>query len=166
MDQWTRQLMSRYKALRSKEDIHRHYESRKKGGRGIASNGNCVDVSILEVGNFIKKNKERVITTARNSTDNIRRNKTTITRKQKWEYQLYWYFKRQAGWITIEKTWPWQTKGILRRETKSLLIAAQNNTIRTNYINAKSIMCNRIASEDSVVTETKRLIKWWAFGAN
>ena len=31
----------------------------------------------------------------------------------------------------------WLRKGNLKRETESLLIAAQNNTIRTNHIKAR-----------------------------
>ena len=36
-----------------------------------------------------------------------------------------------------EKTWTWLRKGNFKRETESLLIAAQNNAIRTNHIKAK-----------------------------
>ena len=39
--------------------------------------------------------------------------------------------------ITNMKTWTWLRRGNLKRETKSLLIAAQNNAIRTNYIKTK-----------------------------
>ena len=39
--------------------------------------------------------------------------------------------------ISHEKTWTWRRKGNLNRETESLLIAAQNNAIRTNYIKAR-----------------------------
>ena len=35
------------------------------------------------------------------------------------------------------KTWTWLRKGNLKRETESLLIAAQNNAIRTNNIKAR-----------------------------
>ena len=35
-------------------------------------------------------------------------------------------------------TWIWVRRGKLQRETKSLLITAQNYSIRTNYIKAKS----------------------------
>ena len=42
------------------------------------------------------------------------------------EKQLYGYFKRQ----TSEKTWIWLRKGNLKRETESLLIAAQNNALK------------------------------------
>ena len=39
--------------------------------------------------------------------------------------------------ISHEKTWTWLRKGNPKRETESLLIAAQNNSIRTNYFKAK-----------------------------
>ena len=35
------------------------------------------------------------------------------------------------------KTWSWLTRGNLKRETESLITAAQDNAIRTNYIKAK-----------------------------
>ena len=51
--------------------------------------------------------------------------------------QLYGYFNRQTGEISRKKTWTWLRKGNLKRETKSLLIAAKNNAIRTNYVKAQ-----------------------------
>ena len=45
---------------------------------------------------------------------------------------MYGYFKRQTE-IALEKT----CKGKIKRENDSLLMAAQNNAIRTNYIKAK-----------------------------
>ena len=63
---------------------------------------------------------------------------TTNTRNQKWEEkQLYGHFKRQIEEVAHEKTWTWLRKGNLIRETESLINAAQNNAIRTNYIKAK-----------------------------
>ena len=61
----------------------------------------------------------------------------TTTRKQKWEgKQLYGRFKRLIN-ISHQKTWTWPRKGNLKRETESLLIAAQDNAIRTNHIKAR-----------------------------
>ena len=60
--------------------------------------------------------------------------RTTITRKQKWEEkQLYGYFKRQIGEISHEKIWTRLRKGNLKRET--LLIVAQNNANNNNNNN-------------------------------
>ena len=62
----------------------------------------------------------------------------TITRKQKWEEkQLYGRFKRLINNISHEKTWMLLRKGNFKRETKSLLIAAHNNAIRTNQIKGR-----------------------------
>ena len=60
------------------------------------------------------------------------------TRKQKWEgKQLYDRFKRLINNILHQKTWTWLRKGNLKRETESLLIAAQDNAIRTNHIKVR-----------------------------
>ena len=62
----------------------------------------------------------------------------TRTRKQKWEEkQLYGRFKLLINNISLDKTWTWLRKGNLKRETGSLLMAAQNNAIRTNHIKAR-----------------------------
>ena len=45
------------------------------------------------------------------------------------------HFKRLINNISHE-TWTWLRKGNFKRETESLLIAAQNNAIRTNQIKA------------------------------
>ena len=59
------------------------------------------------------------------------------TKKQKWEgKQLYGRFKRLIN-ISHQKSWTWLRKGYLKRETESLLIAAQDITIRTNHIKAR-----------------------------
>ena len=51
--------------------------------------------------------------------------------------QLYGCLKRQISNISHEKTWMWVRKGNLKRETESLLIAAQNNTTGTDHIKAR-----------------------------
>ena len=62
----------------------------------------------------------------------------TTTRKQKWEEkQLYGRFKRLINNISHQKNWAWLRKGNLKRETESLLIAAQDSAIRTNHIKAR-----------------------------
>ena len=62
----------------------------------------------------------------------------TITRKQKWEgKQLYERLKRLINNISHVKTWTWLRKGNFKRETESLIIATQNNDVRTNHIKAR-----------------------------
>ena len=65
-------------------------------------------------------------------------NRMTTTRKQKWEgKQLYGRFKRLINNISHQKTWTWLRKGNLKRKTESLLIAAQDNAIRTNHVKVR-----------------------------
>ena len=75
--------------------------------------------------------------------------------------------------ISHQKTGTWLRKGILKRETESLLIAAQNNAVRTNHIiawidktqqNSKCRLCgdrdetiNLIISECSKLAHKARL---------
>ena len=60
------------------------------------------------------------------------------TKKQKWEgKQLHARFKRLINNISHDKTWTWLSKGNFKRETESLLMAAQNSAIRTNHIKAR-----------------------------
>ena len=62
-----------------------------------------IDASIWQLEDYIKKYKERLIKVASNNSDNIRANRTTITRIQKWEEKpLYGCFKWQTGEISWE----------------------------------------------------------------
>ena len=68
------------------------------------------------------------------------------------EKQLYGHFKRQAK--SHYKTWTWLRKRNLKKETESVLIAAQNNAIRT-ISEQKMTKHYKRADIAYVVTETK-----------
>ena len=53
-----------------------------------------------------------------------------------------------------------------KRETESLLGAAQNNNVRTNHIKARIDKTQKIASVGSVVIETKQSITYLESAAN
>ena len=67
--------------------------------------------------------------------------------------KLNGYFKRQTSRISCEKTWTWLRKRNLEKETESLLIAAQNNAIRIDYVKAR-IRRNKIVNVSYVVIMT------------
>ena len=138
MNQRTRKLMTMHKALHPRDDVDRLYVFRKEGGRGLASIEDSIDTSIHRLENYIQKHEGGLITATRHETENTMNNRMTITRKQKWEgKQLYGRFKRLIKNISHDKTWTWLRKGNFKRETESLLIAAQDNAIRTNHIKAR-----------------------------
>ena len=127
--------MTMHKALHPRDDVDRLYVSRKEGGRGLASIKDSVDASIRRLKDYIVKHERGLIKTIRNDTDNTIDNRMTTTRKQKWEEkQFYGRFKRLINNISHQKTWTWQRKENLERGTESLVIAAQDNAIRTNHI--------------------------------
>ena len=121
-----------HKALHNRDDVDRRYVSRKEWGRGPSSIEESVDASIQRLEDYIQKHDGGLITAIRNDTDNTMDNRMTIRRKQKWEEkQLYQQF------TSHDKTWTLLRKGNFERETESLLIAAQDNAVRTNHIKAR-----------------------------
>ena len=44
---------------------------------------------------------------------------------------------RQTKEVRNDQCWAWLHNGHLKRETESLIVAAQNQNIRTNLVNAK-----------------------------
>ena len=126
-----------HKALHYRDDVDRLYVSRK-GGRRLASIEDCVDTSIQRLEDYIGKHEGGLITAIKNDTDNTVTNRMTITRKTKLEEeQIYGRFKRLINNISHEKTWTWLRKGNFKRETESLLIAAENIAMRTNQVKAR-----------------------------
>ena len=127
-----------YKALYPRNDVDRLYVLRKEGGRGLANIEDSIDTSIQRLEDYIEKYERALITAIRNNTDNTIDNRMTKTRKQKWEEkQLHGRFKWLINNISHDKTWTWLRKGNFKRETESLLMVAQNSTIRTNHIKAR-----------------------------
>ena len=165
MDQRTRKLMTMHNALHPRYDVDRLYVSRKEGGRRLASIEDSVDASIQQLEDYIGKHERGLITASRNNTDNTIDNRMTVTRKQKWEEkQLYGRFKRLI-YIPHDKTWAWLIN--LKRETESLLIAAHNNVLWTNYIkvridktqqNSKCGLCgDRDETINHIISECSKL---------
>ena len=162
MDQRTRKLMTMHKALHPRDDVD---VPRKEGGRGLASIEDSVDTSIQRLEDYIEKHERGLITVIRNNTDNTIDNIMTITRKQKWEgKQLYGRFKRLINNISHDKTWTWLRKGNFKRETESLLMAAQNGAIRTNHIKARidktqqNSQCRLCDDRDQTINHIIRLL--------
>ena len=121
-----------HKALYPRDDVDRLYESGKEGRRGLASIEETVDESIQQLEDYTEKHERGLITAIRNDMDNTVDARMITTKKQKWEEkQPYGRFKRLINNISHQKTWTWLRKGNLKRETESLLIAAQDNVLRT-----------------------------------
>ena len=169
MDQRTRKHMTMNKALHPRDDVNSQYVSRKEGGRGHTSIEDSVHASIQRLEVYIQKHEGGLITATKNDSDNTMGNRMTITRK-KWERkQLYDRFKRLINKISDDKTWTWLRKGNFKKETESLLIAAQDNAVRTNHIktridktqqNSKCRLCgDRDETINHIISESIKLVQ-------
>ena len=59
-------------------------------------------------------------------------------RLQDWEEEpLHSQYLRQTKEVRSEQSWVWLQNGDLKRETESLIVAAQNQSIKTNLVKAK-----------------------------
>ena len=162
--------MTMHKALHHRDDVDRLYVSRKEGGRRLTSTEDNVDASIRRLEDYIEKHEGGLITAIRNDTENTMDNRMTINRKQKWEgKQLYGRFKRLINNISHDKPWTWLRKGNLKRETESLLIAEQNNDVRSIHTkvrthktqqNSKCRLCRgRDETINHIIKECSRLVQ-------
>ena len=125
MDQGIRKLITMHKVFFSRDDKDGVYGSRRDAGRGFVNIEDSIDSTMRGLENYNEKREKRLISVTISSTDNVRTNQTKITKKQKWEEkQLYGYFKQQTVEISHEKICTGLTKGNVKKETKSLLIAA------------------------------------------
>ena len=59
-------------------------------------------------------------------------------RPQDWEKKaLHGQYLRQTKEVRSKQSWIWLQNGDLKRETESLIVAAQNQSIRTNLVKVK-----------------------------
>ena len=74
------------------------------------------------------------------------------------EKQLYGYFKWQTSKISQKNTWTWLRKGNLKKEIEFFLITAQNNIIKTNFVEVKidnmkqNSKCRLCGDKDKTIT--------------
>ena len=73
--------------------IDKFYLWRKKGGRGFVRIENCVDVSIKEAEDYMKKRKEKLITVANKNIRDITTNRNMYIETETEKKTLHGYFK-------------------------------------------------------------------------
>ena len=149
MDKGTRKLMTMHQALNPKSDIARIYLSRKEGGRGLISVEDTVKLAILGLERYVLTSGEGLLIAARRVDGDHeqhlgmiesvkefkerRRNERSNVLKQK---KLHGQFFNQTD-VAGEEKWLWLRDRSIKRETESLIMAAQEQAIRTNAIKAK-----------------------------
>ena len=145
IDRKTRKIMTMYGGHHPRADVDRLYVKRTEGGRGLKS----VEETIMEeeqsLWQYMKRSDDDLHVFTRKAMKDYGtatvcefRVKTSQERKARWKDKtMGGQFLRQTEKITAEESWRWLKRGSLKRETESLVIAAQDQALRTNYRKAK-----------------------------
>ena len=132
-----------HKALHPKSNVDRLYISRKEGGRGLISIEDTTRVAILGLQKYTQESEERLISATKKPEDISKttkgfKSRRAQERKQIWtDKELQGKFLRQTETVASKEKWAWLSKGGIKRETETLILAAQEQAIRTNQIKAK-----------------------------
>ena len=144
MDKKTRKLFTIYRALHPKSDVDRLYIPRKEGRRGLISIDHCVELAIRGLEVYVHGSQETLIQAARGdkiygleAASVLKRSKKE-KRLEDWEEKvLHRQYLRQTEKVRSDQCWAWLLNGDLKREKESLIVAAQNHSIRTNLVKAR-----------------------------
>ena len=137
--------MTIYGGLHPKSDVDRLYVKRKEGGRGFISMERCIREEENSLGFYVANSEENLIRgVSAAETINTRETITNVEfkkqrareLKEKWsEKRMHGQFIRETTEkVDKEKTWQWLSRGDLKVGTETLLCAAQEQAIRTNYM--------------------------------
>ena len=149
MDRRTRKLMTMHNALHPRSNVDRLYIPRGEGGRGLLNVEDTVNLAKLRLQEYVKMSDERLVSAARGADEATNweaaveskhefKKRTKHERQSNWKAKiLHGQFIRQTEHLADEQQWLWVKDGTLKRETESLIMAAQEQAIRTNLIKAK-----------------------------
>ena len=148
IDRKIRKLFTIYGALHPTLDVDRLYIPRKEGGRDLISIEDCVELEIRGLEVYVHGSDERLIQAARRDKIDGLEAASVFKRLKKekrledWEEKvLHSQYLRQTKEVRSDQCWAWLQNGDLKRETESLIVAAQNQSIRTNLVKAKIDKC-------------------------
>ena len=144
IDSKTRKFFTIYGALHCKSDVDILYIPRKEGGRGLISTEDCVELAMRGLEVYVHGSAERLIQAARGdkidgpeAVSILKRSKKE-KRLEDWEEKiLHGQYFRQTKEVRSDQCWAWLQNGDLKSETESFIVAAQNQSIRTNLVKAR-----------------------------
>ena len=144
IDRKTRKLFTIYGALHPKSEVDRLYIPRKEGGRGLISIEDCVELAIRGFEVYVHGSEERLMQAARRDKIDGLEAASVLKRSKKekrlevWEEKvLHGQYLRQTEKVRSDQCWAWLQNRDLKRKTESLIVVAQNQSIRTNLVKAR-----------------------------
>ena len=166
MDTKTRKVLTMYRMHHPKASVDRLYLPRREGGRGLKSIAQCVEEDTRGLADYIASSKENILGKVKGakllgSEGNKKdyKKKMLSDRIREWRSKpLPGQYLRQTDDITRkEDTFKWLMEGTLKKETEGLIVAAQDQALRTNSIKVKidkqagSPMCRLCGAKEETV---------------
>ena len=143
IDRKTRKIFTMKRSLHPRSDVDRPYLKRTEGGRGLQCLEEVVKLEELSPAFYLSKKEEKLLKEVvkeglfwERKNPKERKGKNTAERRQRFEEkELHGQFERGTKEVEDQKgNWLWLNKGYLKKETKGLIIAAQDQALRTNWI--------------------------------
>ena len=122
-------------------DVDRLYIPRKEGGRGLTSIEERVELAIRDLEVYVHGSEERLTQAARgdkiDGLEDLKRSKKK-TRLEDWEEKvLHGQYLRQTKVLRSDQCWDGLQNGDLKRETESLKVVAEKQSIRANLVKTR-----------------------------
>ena len=179
LDRKTRKILNMNQALHPRSNVDRLYLPRSEGGRGLLSIEECVNIEKRSLGLYLKENEDEWLRNAweeglieENEHPKAYKEKTSKTRMERWQNKpMHGQFLRDTKNLASNNTWEWLQRGELKKETEGMIMAAQDQALRTRYVqraidgtnispkcrkcNQKDETINHITSECSAMAQTQ-----------
>ena len=137
LDRKTRKRLTTYGGFHPKSDVDRLYVEISKGGRGLLSVKDVVEEE-RQLKKYTERHLEDMMGIVRERISFRGDRAEKKERYEAWsEKVMHGQFEIQTKEIRSEESWMWLQRGTLKRETESLITAAQEQDLRTNYRRAK-----------------------------
>jgi hypothetical protein len=140
IDRKTRKLLTIYGGLHPRSDVDRLYVQRKEGGRGLKSVMDTVKDEERQLAQYVCSMEGSLMQAVSNRLrlQECAESENRISHESNWkEKPMHGQFPRQIEEVCSNISWQWLVNGHLKRETESLIVAAQDQALRTNHRKAK-----------------------------
>ena len=138
--------MTMYGALHPKSDVNRIYLPRGRGGRGLISCEKCILSEENNMGWYVMNSVEPLLKAVKSAgivhvvncvkPKEFKKKRVEDGEKSWREKKMYGQFLREQEETDVDKdiTWDWTKKSDLKAGTEALIFAAQEQTLRTNFV--------------------------------
>ena len=142
MDRKTRKVLNMYQALHPRSNVDRLYLPCSEGGKGLLSLEECVNAEKRSLGQYLKMNEDEWLRSAweeglikEDEDPQVYRERTSKSRMEDWQNKpMHGQFLRQTKDLSSNDTWQWLQRGELKKETEGMIMAAQDQALRTRCI--------------------------------